>query len=103
MRELGLWDAEAGVATTFADIEAPAARCRFNDCAHGAELGCAVQAALADGTLDHDRWRSYGKLQRELAHPTRKDSPSERAEARKVWIKRAKNFRVRKRPEMKHD
>ena len=47
MRELGLWDADAGVAATFADIEALAAACRFKDCAHGTEPGCAVQAALA--------------------------------------------------------
>ena len=48
MRELGLWDAEAGVAATFADIEALAALCRFSDCAHTTEPGCAVQAALAE-------------------------------------------------------
>lgn len=64
MRELGLWDAEAGVAATFADVEALAAACRFGDCAHDTEPGCAIQAALDDGTLDEDRWRSYGKLQR---------------------------------------
>ena len=96
MRELGLWDADAGVAATFADVEALAAACRFRDCAHETEPGCAVQAALADGSLDAGRWRSYVKLQRELAHLARKDDPHERAEQRKVWIQRAKNYRAQK-------
>ena len=100
MRELGLWDAEAGVAATFADVEALVAACRFSDCAHETEPGCAVVAALADATLDGDRWRSYGKLQRELAHLARKDDPRERAEQRKVWIQRAKTYRAQKRRRM---
>lgn len=103
MRELGLWDAEAGVAATFADVEALAAACRFSDCAHDTEPGCAVRAALADGSLDEDRWRSYGKLQRELAHLARKDDPRERAEARKVWIKRSRDYRAQKRARMEDD
>ena len=103
MRELGLWDAEAGVAATFADIEALAAQCRFPDCAHDAEPGCAIQAALADGSLDAGRWRSYAKLQRELAHLARKDDPRERAEARKVWIQRSRDYRAQKRRRMEDD
>jgi ribosome biogenesis GTPase len=103
MRELGLWDADAGVATTFADVEALLAACRFRDCTHETEPGCAIQAALNDGTLDQERWRSYGKLQRELAHLARKDDPRERAEQRKVWIQRAKNYRAQKRQRMEDD
>ena len=103
MRELGLWDAEAGVAATFADIEALAAQCRFRDCAHEAEPGCAIQAALADGSLDAGRWRSYVKLQRELAHLARKDDPRERAEVRKVWIQRSRDYRAQKRRRMEDD
>jgi ribosome biogenesis GTPase len=64
MRELQLWDADLGQA--FTDVEEIAAQCRFSDCAHGSEPGCAVRAALADGTLAHERWQSYVKLQREL-------------------------------------
>jgi ribosome biogenesis GTPase / thiamine phosphate phosphatase len=97
MRELGLWEVDAGVAATFADIETLAQRCRFSDCAHEAEPGCAVQAALIEGSLDGGRWRSYAKLQRELAHAARKDDPRERAAARKIWIQRARNNRARKR------
>ena len=97
MRELGLWEADAGVAATFADIEALARRCRFSDCAHEAEPGCAVQAALADGSLDGGRWRSWAKLQRELARAARKGDPRERAAARKIWIPRARHNRARNR------
>jgi ribosome biogenesis GTPase / thiamine phosphate phosphatase len=103
MRELGLWEADAGVAQTFADVEALAASCRFRDCAHVTEPGCAVQAALADGSLDEGRWRSYAKLQRELARFARKDDPSEQARIRKAWIQRSKNSRAMKRREMEEE
>ena len=66
MRELQLREAPTGLATTFADVEEVTARCRFADCSHGSEPGCAVRAALAGGTLDPGRWASYAKLQREL-------------------------------------
>jgi ribosome biogenesis GTPase / thiamine phosphate phosphatase len=64
MRELQLW--EADLEQTFGDVEEIALRCRFSDCSHGREPGCAVRAALADGTLSAARWQSYVKLQREL-------------------------------------
>ena len=97
MRELGLWDAEGGLAATFVDVEALAASCRFRDCAHDSEPGCAVKAALTDGTLDRARLRSWAKLQRELAHLARQEGPWQRAEQRKVWIKRSRHDRARKR------
>jgi ribosome biogenesis GTPase len=95
MRELGLWDADAGVAATFADVEALANHCRFRDCAHRTEPGCAVRAAIAEGSLDAGRWRSYAKLQRELARLDRKDDPAERARARKAWVQRSRYSRAR--------
>jgi ribosome biogenesis GTPase len=98
MRELGLWDADAGLEAAFADfraeIEALAEGCRFRDCAHGAEPGCAVRAALADGRLDAERWESFGKLKGELAHEARKEDPRARSQARKVWISRTKGVRA---------
>jgi ribosome biogenesis GTPase len=94
MRELGLWDAEAGVAEAFDDIEALAKTCRFTDCRHEAEPGCAVRAALEDGRLDGDRWRNWIKLQRELAHLNRREDPVARAATRKVWIQRQKQGRA---------
>ncbi|MFO0673898.1 MAG: ribosome small subunit-dependent GTPase A [Polyangiaceae bacterium] len=67
MRELGLWAAESGVDEAFADVAAAAASCRFADCRHTNEPGCAVHAALADGSLTAERVDSYLKLQAELA------------------------------------
>ena len=67
MRELGLWDAEEGVAATFADIAEIAGRCRFSNCQHDREPSCAVQEAIADGRIDQRRYRSYRKLQSESA------------------------------------
>lgn len=59
MRELGLTDAEMGVSATFSDIEALIAQCRFRDCSHNREPGCAVRRALDDGKLDTGRWHMY--------------------------------------------
>ena len=68
MRELQLWDAADGIDSAFADVLEIAARCRFADCVHGGEPGCGVRAALADGTLEAERFESWRKLQRELEH-----------------------------------
>jgi len=68
MRELQLWDAESGLSAVFADVEALARECRFADCAHSAEPGCAIRAALDTGRLDPDRYAGYRKLEREEAH-----------------------------------
>lgn len=94
MRELGLWDAGDGMSATFADIEALAAQCRFHDCSHDTEPGCAIVAALDSGALDAGRWRAYGKLQRELAFQESKDDPKARAASRKVWVRRDKEHRA---------
>ena len=64
IRELQLWDAD--LEQTFGDVEEIARRCRFSDCAHNREPGCAIRDALADGSLPQERWQSYVKLQREL-------------------------------------
>jgi ribosome biogenesis GTPase len=65
MRELQLWDAESGLEHAFADIQALAAHCRFRDCSHGGEPGCAIAEALDRGDLAADRLNSYRRLQRE--------------------------------------
>jgi len=64
IRELQLWDAD--LEQTFADVDEIAANCRFSDCNHDQEPGCAIRAALDDGSLAAERWQSYVKLQREL-------------------------------------
>ncbi len=70
MRELRLHDATEGLAATFADIAGLAAACRFGDCAHETEPGCAVQAAIAAGDLDSARLARWRKLDREERHNT---------------------------------
>jgi ribosome biogenesis GTPase len=65
MRVLALWGGEEGVSSTFDDVSAIAARCRFGDCAHQGEPGCAVAAALRSGELPEERYASWRKLQRE--------------------------------------
>ncbi len=94
MRELGLWEASDGMSAAFADIEALAAQCRFRDCGHDSEPGCAIVAALATGALDAGRWRAYGKLQRELEFQVGKEDPKAQAESRKVRIRRNKLHRT---------
>jgi ribosome biogenesis GTPase len=81
-----LWEQAAGVRTVFADIETLAARCRFRDCSHGGEPGCAVAEAIADGRLDPARVAGMEKLEREAAWlATRRDerARSERKRASK--------------------
>lgn len=95
IRELGLWDAEAGVSATFEDVEALAARCRFGDCSHGTEPGCAVRAAIEAGELPAERLRAYDKLQAELAHERRREDPIARQTEKKRWIAIHKSARAR--------
>lgn len=72
MRELQMWDAGDGVAETFGEVEQLAGSCRFADCQHMTEPGCAVREAIESGELSEQRLASYHKLQRELAHLERK-------------------------------
>jgi ribosome biogenesis GTPase len=85
MRELALWDASGGVEGVFEDVGVLAARCRFPDCAHETEPGCAVRAALEDGSLDAERLASYRKLEGELRHLELKTDKRARSEERKKW------------------
>ena len=68
MRELGMWDSAEGLEKAFSDIELLATACRFKNCTHTNEPGCAVNAALADGTLSEERWQSYQNLRTENAY-----------------------------------
>jgi ribosome biogenesis GTPase len=86
LRGLGLWDAAEGLSQTFEEIEVFAEACRFSDCRHGAEPGCGVQEALADGRLTQERYRSWRKLQRELASLAAKQGDLKlRQEAQRRW------------------
>lgn len=85
MRSVGMWDIEESLADSFSDVEAFASQCRFSDCAHGSEPGCAVQAAIAAGTLSASRLESRQKLQRESAHMTRRVNHGAREAERRRW------------------
>ncbi|MFC7737997.1 ribosome small subunit-dependent GTPase A [Roseomonas sp. GCM10028921] len=67
IREVGLIDADEGLSTVFEDIEELARNCRFRDCGHSSEPGCAVRGAVDEGLLDAGRWAHFQKLSRELA------------------------------------
>lgn len=97
MRTVLLWEGEAGIARTFDDVEALAATCRFSDCTHGSEPGCAVREALEHGDLDLERMRSYEKLQREARHQAAKVDPRIRREQQRRW--RAIHMEARRRPD----
>jgi ribosome biogenesis GTPase len=92
MRELGLWDAGEGLATAFPEVERLSEGCRYRDCQHLGEPGCAVIGALEHGDLEEDRLEGYQKLQREV---TRRDRAAQRAETDRA---RRHNRRKRRRP-----
>lgn len=85
MRSVGMWEIEEGMAEAFADVEAFASDCRFSDCAHGTEPGCAVQAAIAAGSLPAGRLDSQQKLARESAALARRVDVHARANSKRRW------------------
>lgn len=90
LRGVGLFDADDGLAATFADIAALTERCRFTDCAHDSEPDCAVLAALDSGELSQRRLDSWRKLQREQAWMAARKDARLRAEQIRVWKRRTK-------------
>lgn len=95
MREFQLGDYEEGVESGFSDVEDLAELCRFRDCEHNNEPGCRVQEALASGELKYDRYQSYLKLKRELAHMERKSNLAAQKAARNKWKQITKDNRKR--------
>ena len=84
VREIGLWAADEGLADTFAEIVELADHCRYRDCGHSNEPGCAVQAAIRAGELDEARMRGYRRLVEELAE---QPSEAEKREAKRQFFK----------------
>jgi ribosome biogenesis GTPase len=105
LRELGLLDDVGGVETSFADVAAFAERCRFRDCAHESEPGCAVLAAVQRGELPAERLASYRKLLAEIAAAERKRDPilAGRTKARWKEVHRSLRARAKIDPKLQRD
>ncbi|TWD84326.1 ribosome biogenesis GTPase [Kribbella amoyensis] len=93
LRGVGLQEFGEGVDAAFPDIASLAEQCKFKDCVHVTEPGCAVQAALEDGTLPIRRYESWQRLQREAAFMARRSDARLRVEARKQWVRQTKEYR----------
>ena len=83
MRELGMWDVSAGLGGAFPDVEELVGQCRFSDCRHENEPGCAVLEALRQGKLSPERWKSYRQLQREAIFTGKKEDIRRRRQMKK--------------------
>lgn len=94
LRGVGLWDAETGVGQVFTEIEELAQECRFHDCAHDTEPGCAVTAAVETGRLSVRRLESYRKLIRENQWIVAKTDARARAELRRDWKRKGAEGRA---------
>jgi ribosome biogenesis GTPase len=105
MRGLGLWGEDAEPDDVFSDVESFARDCRFTDCNHASEPGCAVQQAIANGTLEIERYDSYLKLKREARSAERRYEQklrmAERAAGRKKHDEDTRRERRRRRQEMR--
>ena len=97
MRTVLMWEGEEGLKTTFEDVEAIAAQCKFRDCKHEAEPGCAVRAGLESGELDPGRYNNYRKVGKEIAFEARKTDVRLRLEEQRRWKKI--HLAARKRPD----
>jgi len=83
MRTMGMWEADEGLSQTFADVEALANNCRFADCRHEGEPGCAIHSAIANGEITDGHWQNYVKLKKETSYAEQK--------AEHIRIKSARN------------
>jgi ribosome biogenesis GTPase len=97
MRSVALWHDAEGLSQTFGDVEQLAGECKFNDCTHEQEPGCAVTAAIRAGTLPAERLASYRKLERELRHQALKQDARARADERRKGRTQSRSMRQRNR------
>jgi ribosome biogenesis GTPase len=95
LRELQLWADSGGADSTFADVESLARTCRFRDCVHVTEPGCAVQAAIESGELSPERYASWQKLQREILAFAARHDHRVRLEQKRRWKVIGKALRAR--------
>ena len=87
LREVQLWADEDSLGSVFEDIELLSRECRFRDCTHHTEPGCAIKAAVQQGNLDVARLQSYRKLEKELRHLAAREDIRTRLEERAKWKK----------------
>ncbi|PKK82433.1 MAG: ribosome small subunit-dependent GTPase A [candidate division Zixibacteria bacterium HGW-Zixibacteria-1] len=95
LREIQAWSDDSGIDRTFGDIEELAAQCRFADCTHNNEPGCAVREAIKNGSLDAGRLRSYIKLQKEVKYMSIRKDQRARIEETRKWKRIEMNMRQR--------
>ncbi len=96
MRELQLWESPDGLSETFSEIEELASSCKYRDCGHHDEPGCAVIGAIREGQLSPERLTSYHKLQKELAYLERKSDKRAQTEEKRRWKNITKQVRSKK-------
>lgn len=94
MRELGMWETDEGLGEAFSDVEAFLGKCRFSDCRHEREPGCAIRAAIASGELKQSRWESYRKLKEESV------DKAELLRQKNAWHKELRKGEKRKKKEV---
>lgn len=95
MRELQLWESNEGLSESFSDIEHLTALCRFRDCKHEKEPGCAVHQAIESGDLPEERLYSYKKLLKELAYLDRKVDKKAQSDEKKHWKNISKQMKIK--------
>ncbi len=95
MRELGMLDQQIGVESQFADILELAKKCRFNDCEHQSEPGCAITKARQKGELSEEKWQNYSKLKSELDFHERKSHKAAESEKKRSWKEIHKDLKKR--------
>ena len=89
-----MWEVSEGLRDAFADVEAFVGKCRFSDCTHKREPGCAIKAAIAAGELDEARWDSYRKLKEEAV------DRDEKMRRKREWSKGVARFSKQKKKEI---
>jgi len=92
MRELGMWDVSDGLGETFSDVEQYFGKCKFSDCKHQSEPGCAVKSAIESGELPYKRWESYTQIKREAKFSDDKGTYyRNQRELHRKWAKESRN------------
>jgi ribosome biogenesis GTPase / thiamine phosphate phosphatase len=94
MRELQLWGDQSSLGTSFEDIEALSLLCKFKNCTHTDEKGCAINQALDEGSLDEAHWINYAKMKKELTYLETRQDVNAMLEKKKKWKKIQKDYKA---------